>query len=179
MQLALIIAFECQFEPPPSPLEKKNRLYTLKLKTGISHVELHKSGHGTLTWRVFSVWSSYSMKQENTISSSGKESFRSKDYRFSRVYLLRFSKGQSGPRDIDLNNNYIGRHANVCQKNDQNCLAKLCMLRPEFNNAPHSSIQLYIHKQCTYSNSSYLPFYCQCYVTCHWIIEITFLLIMM
>ena len=47
----------------------------------------------------------------NTVSNSGKGSisFRSIDYRFSRVYLLRFSKGQLGPRDIDLNNNNIGR----------------------------------------------------------------------
>ena len=45
----------------------------------------------------------------NTISNSGKGSFKSIDYRFSRVYLLRFSKGQLGPRDIDLNNNNIGR----------------------------------------------------------------------
>ena len=35
------------------------------------------------------------------------------DYRFSRVYLLRFSKGQLGPRDIDLNNNNIGRRVNA------------------------------------------------------------------
>ena len=43
------------------------------------------------------------MKQENTLSNSGK------DYRFSRVYLLRFSKGQFEPCDIHLNNNNIGR----------------------------------------------------------------------
>ena len=46
----------------------------------------------------------------NTVSNSGKGSFKSIDYRFSRVYLLRLSKGQSlEPRDIDLNNNNIGR----------------------------------------------------------------------
>ena len=44
----------------------------------------------------------------NTVSNRGKGSFRSTYYRFSRVYLLRFSKGQLGPRDIDLNNNNIG-----------------------------------------------------------------------
>ena len=50
------------------------------------------------------------MKQETPYQiNSGKGSFRSIDYRFSRVYLLRFSKGQLGPRDIDLNNNNIGR----------------------------------------------------------------------
>ena len=51
----------------------------------------------------------------NTISNSGKGSmsFRSTDYRFSRVYLLWFSKGQSGPRDIDLNNNNIGRRVHI------------------------------------------------------------------
>ena len=49
------------------------------------------------------------MKQENTVSNSGKGSLRSKDYIFSRVYLLRFSKGQLKPRDINLNNNNIGR----------------------------------------------------------------------
>ena len=32
-----------------------------------------------------------------------------KGYRFSRVYLLRFSKGQFEPCDIHLNNNNIGR----------------------------------------------------------------------
>ena len=45
------------------------------------------------------------------ISKSGKGSFKSKDYRFSRVYLVRFSKGQLLPRDIDLNKNNIGRRA--------------------------------------------------------------------
>ena len=40
----LAIAFECQFEPPLSPL-KNNRLFILKLKTGISPDELPKSGH--------------------------------------------------------------------------------------------------------------------------------------
>ena len=43
----------------------------------------------------------------NTVSTSGKGSFRRIEYRFSRVYLLPFSKGQLGPRDIDLNNNNI------------------------------------------------------------------------
>ena len=38
-----MIAFECQFEPQPSPL--KNRFFTLKLKTGISLDELPKFGH--------------------------------------------------------------------------------------------------------------------------------------
>ena len=52
------------------------------------------------------------MKQETPyqiVHGKGSISFRSIDYRFSRVYLLRFSKGQLGPRDIDLNNNNIGR----------------------------------------------------------------------
>ena len=50
------------------------------------------------------------MKQENIVSNNSKGSFRSKDYRFSRDYLLRFSRSQFGPSDIDLNNNNIGRH---------------------------------------------------------------------
>ena len=36
-----------------------------------------------------------------------------KGYRFSRVYLLRFSKGQFEPCDIHLNNNNIGRRVGV------------------------------------------------------------------
>ena len=54
----------------------------------------------------------------NTLSNSSKRSisFRSIDYRFPRVYLLRFSKGQLGPRDIDLNNNNIGRRVYVSNK---------------------------------------------------------------
>ena len=52
MQLAIIITFDYQFELPPSPL-KKNRFYTLKLKTiGISLVELHKSGHRYTNLRI-------------------------------------------------------------------------------------------------------------------------------
>ena len=47
------------------------------------------------------------MKQKNTVSNSGK------DYRFSRVYLLRFSKGQFEPCDIHLNNSNIGRRDKV------------------------------------------------------------------
>ena len=50
----------------------------------------------------------------NTVSNSGKGSFSSIEQRFSRVYLLRISKGQLGPRDIDLNNNNIGRRL-TCQ----------------------------------------------------------------
>ena len=53
------------------------------------------------------------MKQENIVSNNSKGSFRSKDYRFSRDYLLRFSRSQFGPSDIDLNNNNIGRRAIV------------------------------------------------------------------
>ena len=47
------------------------------------------------------------MTQENAISNIGKGSFRGEDNRFSRVYLLWFSKGQFGPQGIDLNNNNI------------------------------------------------------------------------
>ena len=46
------------------------------------------------------------MKQETPYQIVVKDRI---DYRFSRVYLLRFSKGQLGPRDIDLNNNNTGR----------------------------------------------------------------------
>lgn len=49
------------------------------------------------------------MTQENTVSNSGK----GRDYKFSRVYLLLFSKGQLTPRDIDLNNTSISSRA-VC-----------------------------------------------------------------
>ena len=54
-------------------------------------------------------------------------SFRSIDYRFSRVYLLRFSKGQLRPRDIDLNNNNIGRRVH----DDQRCFF-WCLLRDDW-----------------------------------------------
>ena len=53
------------------------------------------------------------MKQEYTVSNSGKGSFRRKDYKFSRVYLLRFSKGQSRLPDIGINNNNIRRCVSV------------------------------------------------------------------
>ena len=46
------------------------------------------------------------MKQETPYQIVVKDRI---DYRFSRVYLLRFSKDQLGPRDIDLNNNNTGR----------------------------------------------------------------------
>ena len=49
-----------------------------------------------------------------TVSNSGKGSFSSIEQRFSRLYLLRISKGQLGPRDIDLINNNIGRRL-TCQ----------------------------------------------------------------
>ena len=64
----------------------------------------------------------------NTVSNSGKGSisFRSIDYRFSRVYLLRFTKGQLGPRDIDLNNNNIGRRV---MDGVIKCLAPVLQLR--------------------------------------------------
>ena len=53
--------------------------------------------------------------EARNVSNSGKGSisFKSIDYTFSRVYLLRFSKGQLGPRDIDLNNNNIGRRVYI------------------------------------------------------------------
>ena len=55
----------------------------------------------------------------NTVSNSDKGSFESIDYKFSRVYLLKFSKGQLGPCDIDLNNNYIGRRVSTSVKRNK------------------------------------------------------------
>ena len=42
-----------------------------------------------------------------------------KGYRFSRVYLLRFSKGQFEPCDIHLNNNKIGRRDSLKKHSSQ------------------------------------------------------------
>ena len=58
------------------------------------------------------------MKQENTVSNSDKGSFKSKDYSFSRVYLLQFSKGQLGPLDTKLNNKDISRKLYFCIRNN-------------------------------------------------------------
>ena len=43
------------------------------------------------------------MKQQNAVSNIAKDRLEVKTiYRFAHVYLLRFSKGQIGPRGIDL-----------------------------------------------------------------------------
>ena len=68
------------------------------------------------------------MKQENTVSNSGK------DYRFSRVYLLRFSKGQFEPCDIHLNNNNIGRRDKETTHKAGGIAAALKLREPNFSN---------------------------------------------
>ena len=60
-----------------------------------------------------------------------------KGYRFSRVYLLRFSKGQFEPCDIHLNNNNIGR-----RETDRKMKVKLHLI------LTHVYVQVMLHVFC-------------------------------